>query len=309
VVAVSFTTQPALSAQIRELETALGVRLFDRNTRSVSLTVTGRDMLPAVEQVMSGVSRVVSYANDIAARKTGRVAVAALPSIASNFFPGMIGRYCEEHPKVAVTLRDELAEGVVGRVREGAVDFGISNGPFLKDTTLIFEPLGTDRMFAVLPQGHPLARLPRLGISHLMETPLILMNRYSSVRMIVDRAIAALGHVVTPTHETSIMSTAISLVRAGLGITVLPGSATGSAELIDLVVRPIDEPALARPLGMVRHAGRSLSPAAELFAARTRVEFIAWLAHSHSLSMESPTLRKEKGRGRGKLPSLKARKE
>ena len=81
------STQPALSARIRELEVALDLRLFDRNTRSVRLTQAGEDLLPVVAQVLADLGSLLERAKDVATRNTGRVTVAALPSISSECFP------------------------------------------------------------------------------------------------------------------------------------------------------------------------------------------------------------------------------
>jgi LysR family carnitine catabolism transcriptional activator len=273
-------TQPALSSQIRELEGALGVRLFDRSTRAVVLTTTGRELLPIADQILAGLDGLVSHASGVAARRIGRVSVAALPSIAATLFPEAIVRFRARHPGIGVALQDALAGGVADRVRDGLVDFGVS-GAIVSDPNLSFESLGTDRMLAALPAGHPLARSRRMRLAELLEQPLILMNRDSSVRVIVDRAAAALGHVIVPAFETAFMSTATSLVRAGLGVTLLPASSSGFAELSGLVLRPVEDASLARPIGLVHRVGRSLSPAAELFAAHTRIELLAWLGRSH----------------------------
>ena len=72
-------TQPALSAQINELEQTLGVRLFDRSTRSVSITQAGRDLLPVVDKILADVALVLTHARGIVQGNIGRVAVAALP--------------------------------------------------------------------------------------------------------------------------------------------------------------------------------------------------------------------------------------
>src|SRR6185503_18437334 len=80
-------TQPALSAQIRELEEALGVKLFDRSTRSVTLTQAGEDLMPSVDTVLTDLSSVVARARDVVKRNTGRVTVAALPSLAATVMP------------------------------------------------------------------------------------------------------------------------------------------------------------------------------------------------------------------------------
>lgn len=270
------TTQPALSAQIRELEGALGVRLFDRNTRSVALTTTGRELLPVVDKILGDLDGVVAHARDIASRSIGKVAVAALPSIAATTLPHTIARFRAAHPGIVVALHDALAGGVADLVRDGAVDFGIS-GAIVSDPALVFEPQGTDRMVAVLPPDHPLARTRRLTLSALTGIPLVLMDRQSSVRVIVDRAYAAHGTVPLPAYEAAFMATAMGMVRAGLGVTVLPASAFELATVSDLVIRPLDEPALERTLGLVRRAGRSLSPAADLFAQAARMDLAAWL--------------------------------
>jgi DNA-binding transcriptional LysR family regulator len=274
------TTQPALSAQIRELEGALDVRLFDRSTRSVALTSTGRDLLPIVERTLSDLEDVIAHAKGVAERSIGRVAVASVPFVAASFMAQTIADFRARHPGIVVALHDALTGGVADRVRDGTVDFGIS-GAIVGDPDLVFESLGTDRMLAVMPPGHRLARVRNLRLAQVLTGPLILMHSDSSVRVFVDRAAAALGYVAAPAYEPAYMATAAGLVRAGLGVTLLPASTAGAAELSDLALRPLREPELSRPLGLLRRAGRSLSPAAEAFAAYTRQQFAPWLERSH----------------------------
>src|SRR5215467_13424736 len=81
------TTQPALSAQIRDLESELGLRLFDRNTRSVSTTQAGRDLLPTVEKILADIGAVATHARNVARKNVGRVVIAALPSVSSTLLP------------------------------------------------------------------------------------------------------------------------------------------------------------------------------------------------------------------------------
>ena len=116
---VLHTTQPALSAQIRELEASLGVRLFDRNTRSVAPTRAGADLLPVVDQVLGALDSVAARVEDVAARNTGRVVVAALPSLAATLVPAVVARMRGRHPGIAVVVRDALAERTLGAVRAG----------------------------------------------------------------------------------------------------------------------------------------------------------------------------------------------
>jgi len=255
-------TQPALSAQVRELERALGVKLFDRSTRSVTLTQAGHDLMPAVDNALGDLGAVVARARDVARLDTGRVTVAALPSLAATVLPGVVARMRDLHPGIAVTIEDALAERIVGLVRTEQVDLALTSAP-PTDPQLEFAPLLTDRMVAVLPPAHPLARAKQVRLLDLLATPLVLMDGESSVRRIVDAAYADLGRLAMPDFEVAYMSTAIGLVRAGLGATLLPSSSAELRAATDLVTRDLDTPKLERRLGTLKLRRRALSPAAE----------------------------------------------
>ena len=261
--ALLHTTQPALSARIRELEEALSVRLFDRSTRSVRLTQAGADLLPVVEQVLNDLGSVVERARDVGSRNRGRVTVAALPSIASGLLPAAVARFRRRYPRISIGLRDAIGDRVLEAIRNREADLGISS--VTAGDGLDITPLGTDRIVAVMPRGHPLAKRRRLSLAMLVEHPLILMDRDSSVRHIVDATYAAAGRFAAPMFEATFMATAVGLVRAGLGVTLLPSSAHEVRTASDLAARAIDHPGLVRTLGVLRLRGRSLSPAAEAF--------------------------------------------
>jgi DNA-binding transcriptional LysR family regulator len=259
-------TQPALSAQINELEGVLGVRLFDRSTRSVTITQAGRELLPVVHKILGDVRLVQTHARDVAQKNVGRVVVAALPSVSSTLLPQAVVRFRARYPGITIALRDALAERIARMIRDDEVDFGVTSAP-APDPQLDFTPLASDRMVAVLPRNHPLATARRLDLGQLLDTPLILMDRDSSVRRIVDQACAALGRIATPAYEPAFMATAIGMVRAGLGATLLPSSALEIASALDLVVHPLDNADLTRQLGVLRKKQRAYSPAAAAFIA------------------------------------------
>lgn len=269
--ALLHTTQPALSARIRELEAALDVRLFDRSTRSVRLTQAGADLLPIVEQLLADLASVVGQARDVAARKTGRVTLAALPSVASGLLPAAIARFRRRHPRITIALRDAVADRVVEAIRSREVDLGVTSVA-ASDPRFEITPLGTDRIVLVLPESHALAARRRLTLAMVVDHPLILMDRDSSVRHMVDAAYAAAGRMATPAFEVTFMATAVGLVRAGLGVTLLPSTAHEVRAANDLAVRTIDDQGLQRSICVMRLKERSLSPAAEAFVAALVVE-------------------------------------
>jgi LysR family transcriptional regulator, carnitine catabolism transcriptional activator len=259
-------TQPALSAQIRELEDTLGVKLFDRSTRSVTLTRTGEDLLPVVDAVLADIVSVVALARDVARRTTGRVTVAALPSLAATLMPDVIARMRAQHPGIAVVVRDALAARIVGLIRAGEADLALTSAP-AGDAQLQFTPLFKDRMVAVLPPAHALARAKTVRLADLLASPLVLMDRDSSVRRSVDAACASIGRLPEPAYEAAFMSTAIGLVRAGLGATLLPSSAAELRAASGLVLRDLAAPRIERELGVLKQRRRAYSPAAEALVA------------------------------------------
>jgi len=272
---VLHTSQPALSAQILQLEDGLGVRLFDRSTRSVALTQAGADLLPVVDKLLTDLGSVVARASDVAQKNTGRVTLAALPSISSTLLPVAVAEMRERHPGISIALKDALAERIVGLIRAGEVDFGITSAP-PADAQLVFAPLATDHIVAVLPRGHPLLRSRKITLAGLLDVPLILMDRDSSVRRIVDDACAAEGRLPEPAYEATYMATAIGMVRGGLGATLLPSSALELKSASDLVMGRLDNAKLERKLGVLRQRQRSLSPASGAFVQVLQFLAKAW---------------------------------
>ena len=258
------TTQPALSLQIGHLEESLGLKLFDRTTRSVTITSVGRDLLPRAERTLAELSGIVEFASDVGSRRVGRVVVAALPSVASSLLPEAIAAFTAKSPGVAVVLRDALGGQIAEWIRNDEVDFGVTADAAF-DASLQFSVIGSDEMVAVAPEGHPLAKTRRVTLEALVDYPLILMSRDSSVRRLVDNAFAERGRLAQPVQEPVYMSTALALVRAGIGVALLPSSASELRAASDLRAHRIAHRGMARQLGIVSKPGRTPSPAAEEF--------------------------------------------
>jgi LysR family carnitine catabolism transcriptional activator len=272
---VLHTTQPALSVQISQLEESLGLKLFDRTTRAVAITSVGRELLPRAERTLAELSGIMDTANGMSSRNVGRVVVAALPSVASSFMPEAMATFRASHPGIEVILRDGLGGAISELLRTGEVDFGVT-GEGAADAELDFTVLGADEMVAVTLADHPLGRTKRVTIEALLEWPLILMSRDSSVRRLVDHAFAERGHLANPVQEPVYMSTAVAMVRAGLGVAVLPSSASELRAADDLVSHHIANRGMRRQVGIVLRRGRSLSPAAEEFEAFLRSMARRW---------------------------------
>jgi DNA-binding transcriptional LysR family regulator len=269
------TTQPALSLQIAQLEDSLGLRLFDRTTRNVAITSVGRELLPRAERTLAELSGMVDSAAGLGARNVGRVVVAALPSVASSLLPEAIGEFAKAYPGISVALRDALGGQIAEWIRNDEVDFGVT-AEATSDPSLRFAVIGSDEMVAVTPEAHALARVKRLTLEALVEHPLILMSRDSSVRRLVDEAFAERGRLAQPVQEPVYMSTAVAMVRAGLGVAIVPSSASELRGAGDLRVHHIAHRGMARQIGIVSKRGQTLSPAAEEFERHLKAMARRW---------------------------------
>lgn len=250
-------SQPALTVQIRQLEETMAVQLLERTTRSVRLTPVGEQMAPVVERLLAEVQSVVAGARALSGPAQETVRVAALPSVAATLLPRVITTFRKHHPAIRVSVRDVAAHAVADLVLTGEADLGLGIQIDARPG-LAFTPLFRDRMCLVLPAGSPLLRKRHVELAELGGCPLILPERGSSVRLLVEQAFTDLGLRLEPAYEVSLMSTVAGMVRAGLGASILPAASFDMGELAGLRLRHLRAPELAREIGLLRKAARPL---------------------------------------------------
>ena len=253
-------SQSAFSTLIRTLEDAIGVRLFDRDTRNVDLTAEGRLFLESAQRLMEDLRLSLENLGEHAARRRGRVTVAALPSLAAGWMPDVLATFRAEFPGIEVSVADVLSDTCVEYVRSGRADFALAvaraSAPELK-TELFCE----DGFHLVCRKDHPLARRRRVQLADLASEPFIHLARSSSVRQHLDAAIhpARMNHVM----ELDQLSTVAGMVRAGLGISIVPTLALFHFDSAGLATRPFELPGLHRQIFVIMRGDRSLSLAAQ----------------------------------------------
>jgi LysR family transcriptional regulator, carnitine catabolism transcriptional activator len=252
-------SQPTLTVQIQHLESAVGVKLFDRSKRHVALTPAGRDLLVPLERILIEVEAVASSADELREHRRGLVTVASLPSMASGLLPRAIKKLAESHPGIRVRVHDCVAATVTAMVRAGHVDFGISSQT-TGDRELTSHVLLMDRMCAVVSPSHPLARKNSISVRELAKHALVLMGKDSSSRQVVDLAFDREGLVANVGYEATYGSSVNGMAQAGLGVGILPESMAWTDRLHRLRIRG---EALTRRIGIVMRAGRALPPTAE----------------------------------------------
>ncbi len=257
-------SQPALSRRISNLEQMLGVRLFDRTTRSVELTVLGRRFLGEVRGLVEDIDRSVLSLRDAAELETGDVTIGCVFSVVHHFLPPVIRAFRELHPNVLVRIIEEGADEVLASVKHGEADFAV-NYIGMQDPEVEFTPLLKEPYVLACPVGHPLARRRSVRWEELADYPQARVSHASRNRLFIDQALAEVPPLPRPVIEVRHVSTLIDIVESGLGLAVVP-QLTLPRKPVSVVGVKLEQPAISRTLAMIKRNGRSLSPAAAAFA-------------------------------------------
>lgn len=261
-------SQPALSRRISHLEHLLDVRLFDRTTRQVELTLLGQRFLDQVRGLVEDLDRTVLDLRDAAQLEAGDLTVGCVFSAVHHFLPPVIHAFRARHPKVLVRIFEEGADEVLASVKHGDADFAV-NYIGMQDPEVEFTPLLKEPYVLACPPTHPLARRRSVRWSELADLPLARVSHASRNRLLIDQALVDLPPLPRPMCEVRHVSTLIDVVESGLGLAVVP-QLTVPADRARVVGVKLEDPVITRTLGLVRRTGRSLSPAAAAFEAMLR---------------------------------------
>lgn len=259
-------SQPALSRTVQQMEAAVGRRLFDRTTRSVALTPTGLELRRIAGRLVAEFDGAFGELARFVEGRRGRVAVAALPSVAAVLLPPAIARYREGHPEVEVAILDGLSGSVLDAVGEGRADVGVTIRPTPR-ATLAYRPLLSDGFGLVCRPDDELAGVGPLPWSVFQTRPFVAMAPESSVRQMTDAAFLQSGLAIPQLYGCTFLGTTGHLVAAGLGITALPRLTLPLLGQPGLVWRRLERPVMRRQMGSVTRIGRTLAPAAQGFLA------------------------------------------
>ncbi|PTI77795.1 LysR family transcriptional regulator [Staphylococcus succinus] len=218
--------QPPLSLQIRQLEEALGVPLFRRTKRSVTLTQEGHVFLEKVYQLFENLNESIETVRLVNRGKIGEIVIGFLASAAYDVLPSIIKSYRYHYPSIHVTLKQLTTAEQLKALQDETIDIGIISEP-IESTLFNYEIIRQEPMVVALPSDHSLTRVQRpIMLSDLACESFILTGREEN-QLHYDKVINSCGAAGFSPHilqETKEMSTLISLVSAGIGIAIVPSS-------------------------------------------------------------------------------------
>ncbi|MFD4136935.1 LysR family transcriptional regulator [Streptomyces goshikiensis] len=262
-------TQPAASSRIRAMETRLGVALVDRSPRGSTLTADGALVTDWARRVVEAAEAFDAGAQALRGRRDSRLRVAASMTIAEYLLPGWLIALRGQRPDTAVSLHAGNSAVVAQRVLAHEADLGFVEGlsvPEGLDSVVIAQ----DRLVVAVAPGHPWARRARgVAAAELAATPLILRERGSGTRQVLDAALAGSGGLAEPLLELASTTAVKAAALSGAGPCVLSELAVGD-ELAGrrLVEVPVSGAAgLGRALRAVWPGGtRPAGPARDLLS-------------------------------------------
>ena len=260
-------SQSAFSQRIQRIEAMAQVQLFKRSTRQVALTPEGEVFAKEVERIGHDLQQALSQLKDLATLRTGRVAIAALPSVAAVWMPQVIERYRLAYPQVQLSLFDTLAEPGLALLREGKVDLAITAGGDWREFEV--QVLRSERYFLVCRTDHPLAARRSVLLKELQALRWVHMARHSSVRRHLEEIAGKASVPATAPRskhgelEVEHLATVAALVSQDLGISVVPELTLFHFIRAGLVAVPVRDAALRRPVVLAHRKDRALSMAAK----------------------------------------------
>lgn len=256
----------ALSMLISGLEADLGLRLFERTTRSLTLSEAGRELLPAVEQVFGNLDSAFENLRQFHHRRSSRFVLATSPLLAATLMPTLLARFRGQHPDVRIELWDLPVGEIAQTVRSGQADVGICTAD-VDTPDLLSRTLFQDRLVLCCLAQHPLARRRAVRWEELAGEPLAVLRPGSGLRTLVDQGFAQSGTPQNKAYEVTQVSTAVGLVEAGLAVSVLPSYALASTRSQGVKGIALTAPELERNIVALTLPQRQLPAACDAFLA------------------------------------------
>nr|WP_202539312.1 LysR family transcriptional regulator [Streptomyces sp. SID8379] len=253
--------QSALSTSVRNLERELGAELFDRTGRRVVLTEAGRALLPQARQLLAGAAAAKEAVARVSGLGTGRVAIGTIQTLTCVDLAAELAAFHRELPGIQVSVREAPVAELIEGLRAGELDlaFLAPDARQLPDGLAVFGTWREELVLVTAP-GHPLATAGRTLIKDLADEPFVDFRAGTGLETAVRRLAAHCGLERRITCDVTQIGLLVDLVRAGIGVAIVPRRIGEAAGLPCVRIR---QPEPGRAVVLAGRAPRPRNPAAE----------------------------------------------
>ncbi|MEG8276879.1 LysR family transcriptional regulator [Streptomyces sp. AHA2] len=253
--------QSTLSRSMARLEQDLGVDLFARRGRTVSLTPAGRTFLASVERALAEIERAAEEVRADADPTGGKVAFGFLHTMGAETVPGLLHAFRADHPRVRFSLVQNYGEAMLERLRAGELDLCLTS-PVPDAPDLVARRLDEQKLRLVVPADHALAGRRRIRLAEAAEEMFVTLEPGYGLRRITDDLCEEAGFTPRIAFEGEEAETLRGLVAAGLGVALLPPPAVPRPGVVELTVTA---PRAVREIGVAWLEGHPDTPPVAAF--------------------------------------------
>ncbi|MFE7167452.1 LysR substrate-binding domain-containing protein [Streptomyces sp. NPDC057616] len=253
--------QSTLSRAMVRLEQDLGVDLFARRGRTVSLTPAGRTFLASVERALAEIERAADEVRADADATTGKVAFGFLHTMGAETVPGLLQAFRVDHPRVRFSLVQNYGEAMLEKLRAGELDLCLTS-PVPEAPGLVARRLDEQKLRLVVPADHPLAARRRIRLAEASDETFVTLEPGYGLRRITDHLCLEAGFRPRIAFEGEETETLRGLVAAGLGVALLPPPTVPRPGVVELA---ITGQRAVREIGVAWLEGRTDTPPVAAF--------------------------------------------
>jgi len=250
-------SQPSLSNAIKKLEHEIGSPLLDRNTRNLQLTEAGEVLFERAKVIVKNMEVLKIEMDEVVVHGTSEITIGVMESI-KHWLPKVIANYKKDYPQMIIHLVDILGSKRVKKSLKSYKTHLIITNQLMDDPELVVETLYEERLVAVLPLHHPLAKKETLTISDISEEPFIISTEGFQTRRDILNTFEQAGKNIDIQFEIERFETAVSLVRENLGVTILPENYLQGPTAKTIVKKEIEGANLCRNVYLVYLKNRHL---------------------------------------------------
>ncbi|WP_434666103.1 LysR family transcriptional regulator [Paraburkholderia sp. A3BS-1L] len=252
--------------RIQDLEDIAGVKLLERGPKGVAPSPAGAVLVRYIRRIFENLDDMRAEISSFTEGMRGELTIASARSIIVPFIARELGDFKREYPLVEFVVREIENAGIVQMVARGEADVGVFAATHELDLSGVdVTPYRTDRLIAVVPQGHPLSERGKVSFADLLQENLIAVNAMRGAFRVASRR---LGVEFEPRYSVASAGVAVSLVEAGLGVTIQPECLVSHELFSRVSVLELAEPWAVRRIHIATARGREQNPITNAFVSQ-----------------------------------------